>query len=277
MRPHSRHQAASTGAPPLGTDGGALETGLEICNVSRHYGGVRALDRVTFAVQPGRIHGLIGPNGAGKTTLINCLSGLVPPSQGTIIYRGHHIEGLPPHRIAALGITRTYQNIRLFPAMTVLEHVLVGQHLTRATPFWQRLIWAPAERRSSSEARQAALALLALVGLEDRHDRPGSSLPYAAQRRLEIARALAAEPSLLLLDEPTAGMHGPEIDRLAQIIRSLSSSGRTILLVEHNMPLVMSLCDSLTVLNFGQVLADGSPDAITRDPAVIAAYLGSDE
>jgi ABC-type branched-subunit amino acid transport system ATPase component len=248
---------------------------LQLVSVSRHFGGVRALDGVTFTVEPGHIHGLIGPNGAGKTTLINLLSGLVPPTSGTIAYGDRRIDGLPPHRIAALGITRTYQNIRVFPAMTALENVLVGQHVVTRAPFWQRLLYHPAERREAAAARAEAERLLAQVGLAHRRDVAAGALAYGEQRRLEIARALGARPSLLLLDEPAAGMNSVEIEQLAGIIRSLTAAGRTILLVEHNMSLVMSICDRLTVLNFGRLLAEGSPDAIARDPAVIAAYLGT--
>ena len=250
---------------------------LELADVSRHFGGVRAVDGVSFAVEPGRIHGLIGPNGAGKTTLINLLSGLVPPTRGAITYGGQRLDGLPPYRIARLGITRTYQNIRVFPTMTALENVRVGQHVVTRASFWGRLVFAPGERREAAAARAEAEALLDQVGLAHRRDVPAGALAYGEQRRLEIARALAARPSLLLLDEPAAGMNHAEIEAVADIIRSLTAAGRTILLVEHNMSLVMSICDRITVLNFGRLLAEGTPDAITRDEAVIAAYLGTTE
>jgi ABC-type branched-subunit amino acid transport system ATPase component len=249
---------------------------LELADVSRYYGGVRAVDGVSFAVEPGHIHGLIGPNGAGKTTLINLLSGLVPPSGGRIAFGGRRIDGLPPYRITRLGITRTYQNIRVFPAMTALENVRVGQHVVTREPFLARLVFAPAARRTEAAARAEAGALLAQVGLAQRRDVPAGALAYGEQRRLEIARALAARPRLLLLDEPAAGMNHAEIDALAEIIRSLTAAGRTILLVEHNMPLVMSICDRVTVLNFGRLLAEGPPEEIARDPEVIAAYLGTE-
>jgi ABC-type branched-subunit amino acid transport system ATPase component len=250
---------------------------LQLADVSRHFGGVRAVDGVSFAVEPGRIHGLIGPNGAGKTTVINLISGLMAPTGGAITYGERRIDGLAAHRIAALGIARTYQNIRVFPAMTALENVLVGQHLSTKSPFWQRAIFAAAERRESAAARAEAERLLAQVGLAHRRDIAAGALAYGEQRRLEIARALGARPSLLLLDEPAAGMNTVEIEEVAGIIRSLTAAGRTILLVEHNMALVMSICDRVTVLNFGRLLADGPPDAIARDPAVVAAYLGTDE
>ncbi|MCC6627024.1 MAG: ABC transporter ATP-binding protein [Chloroflexi bacterium] len=250
---------------------------LRLDDVSRHFGGVRAVDGVSFTIEPGHIHGLIGPNGAGKTTLINVLSGLVAPTRGTITYGGQRIDGLSPHRIAALGITRTYQSIRVFPAMTALENVLVGQHVVTRALFWQRLVYAPAERREAAVARAAARALLAQVGLAARADVPAGALAYGEQRRLEIARALGSRPSLLLLDEPAAGMNSVEIAQLGDIIRSLTAAGRTILLVEHNMALVMRICDRLTVLNFGRLLADGEPATIARDPTVVAAYLGTDE
>jgi ABC-type branched-subunit amino acid transport system ATPase component len=250
---------------------------LRLDNVSRHFGGVRAVDGVSFTVEPGHIHGLIGPNGAGKTTLINLLSGLTPPTSGAITYGEQRIDGLPPHRVAALGIARTFQGIRVFPAMTALENVLVGQHLVTRVPFWQRLVYAPAERRESAAAREAAATLLAQVGLAGRASVPAGALAYGEQRRLEIARALAARPALLLLDEPAAGMNSVEIAQLGDVIRSLTAAGRTILLVEHNMTLVMRICDRLTVLNFGRLLAEGEPATIARDPAVVAAYLGTDE
>ncbi len=250
---------------------------LELADVSRHFGGVRAVDGVSFAVEPGHIHGLIGPNGAGKTTLINLLSGLVPPTRGAITYGGQRLDGLPPYRITRLGITRTYQNIRVFPTMTALENVCVGQHVVTGASFWGRLVFAPGERREAAAARAEAEALLDQVGLAHRRDVLAGALAYGEQRRLEIARALAARPSLLLLDEPAAGMNHAEIEALADIIRSLTAAGRTILLVEHNMALVMSTCDRITVLNFGRLLAEGTPDAIARDEAVIAAYLGTAE
>jgi ABC-type branched-subunit amino acid transport system ATPase component len=250
---------------------------LRLADVSRRFGGVRALDGVSFVVEPGQVHGLIGPNGAGKTTLINLLSGLAPPTGGAITYAERRIDGLPPHRIAALGIARTFQNIRVFPAMTALENVLVGQHLATGAPFWQRAIFAAAERREAAAARAEAERLLARVGLTGRRDVAAGALAYGEQRRLEIARALGARPSLLLLDEPAAGMNAVEIGQIADIIRALAADGRTILLVEHTMSLVMSVCDRVTVLNFGRLLAEGSPDEIARDPAVVAAYLGADE
>jgi branched-chain amino acid transport system ATP-binding protein len=250
---------------------------IHLVEVSRAFGGVRALDGVSLTVAPGHIHGLIGPNGAGKTTLINLLSGLTPPTAGRISLGPHRLDGLPPHRVAALGVARTYQNIRVFPAMTALENVRVGQHLTTRAPFWQRLVLAPAERRETAAARAEAADLLARVDLAHRRDVPAGALAYGEQRRLEIARALGARPSLLLLDEPAAGMNSSEIERLAAIIRSLTTEGRTILLVEHTMPLVMAICDRISVLHLGRLLAEGPPAAIARDPAVIAAYLGTDE
>jgi len=247
---------------------------LSLAGVSRAFGGVRAVDDATFTVADAEVHGLIGPNGAGKTTLLNLISGLLQPTSGRIELDGRRIDRLPPHRVAALGVTRTYQNIRLFAGLSAADNVVVGEHLRRHAPFWRRLLLLPSAQREERAARQAAEALLARVGLRERAGTPAFSLSYGEQRRVEIARALASQPTLVLLDEPTAGMNPNEAAAVARLVREVAREGRTVLLIEHNVRLVMEVCDRITVLNFGKVIARGAPAQIAQDPAVIAAYLG---
>jgi branched-chain amino acid transport system permease protein len=247
---------------------------LSLAGVSRAFGGVRAVDDATFTVGDGEVHGLIGPNGAGKTTLLNLISGLLQPTAGRIELAGRRVDRLPPHRVAALGVARTYQNIRLFAGLSAIDNVVVGEHRQRRAPLWRRLLMLPSARREERAAREAAEALLARVGMRDRAAVPASSLSYGEQRRVEIARALASQPTLVLLDEPTAGMNPGEAAAVARLVREVAREGRTVLLIEHNVRLVMELCDQITVLNFGKVIARGTPAQIGQDPAVIAAYLG---
>jgi ABC-type branched-subunit amino acid transport system ATPase component len=249
---------------------------LSVNNISRSFGGVQALLDVSFDVELGTIHGLIGPNGAGKTTLINILSGVLSPSMGQVLYRGHALHDLPAHQVAALGVARTFQNIRLFPAMTCLENVQAGQHLTAGRPLMPRLLRLPSAGREERELEKRARDNLVRVGLQDQASHLARGLSYGERRRLEIARALALNPSLLLLDEPVAGMRRGEAAEVAGLIRSLAQGGMTILLIEHNMAFVMEICSCITVLNFGRVISTGSPDTVRRHRDVIEAYLGSE-
>jgi branched-chain amino acid transport system ATP-binding protein len=250
---------------------------LHVTGLTRHFGGLVAVNDVSFSIYPGEIYGLIGPNGAGKTTVINMLSGLLSATKGAVEFKGRRIERLPAHRIAELGITRTYQNIRLFGAMSVLQNVVVGQHTRLKSSLAERLVFSPRVRKEERDARERALSLLAGVGLSGVAEQPASSLAYGNQRRLELVRALAARPQLLLLDEPAAGMNAAESQSLRTRLRSLAESGLTLLVIEHDMALVMSLCDRIGVLNFGNMIAEGTPQEISTNPGVIEAYLGSEE
>ena len=248
---------------------------LQIDEIARSFGGVSALAGVSFSVAPGTIHGLIGPNGAGKTTLINVLSGITRPDSGRVILDGRPIHSLPPHRVAALGVARTFQNIRLFPAMTCMENVISGQHLTSGNALMPRLLHLPSARREERESRQKALACLARVGIEHQAEVVAGSLSYGERRRLEIARALALNPRLLLLDEPVAGMHQKALDEIGALLVSLAGEGMAILLIEHNMAFIMRLCKSITVIHFGRTITTGTPEDVARHPEVLQAYLGA--
>jgi ABC-type branched-subunit amino acid transport system ATPase component len=231
--------------------------------------------RVSLEVRGGEILSVIGPNGAGKTTVINLVSGLMAPTAGTIALGDRAIEGLPPHRIAALGVARTFQNIRLFPDLSARDNVLVCQHLRRRPSLAARLLMLPRAGAEERRARELATALLERVGLSERVREKARNLSYGEQRRVEIARALASEPRLLLLDEPTAGMNPVEVQSVAALIRKVAAEGHSVLLVEHNVRLVMDVCDRITVLNFGKVIAEGRPAEVATDAAVVAAYLGN--
>jgi len=248
---------------------------LRVEGLERSFGGLRAVDGASLAVERGRVHGLIGPNGAGKTTVINLVSGLLAPTAGTIALGDRAIGGLPPHRIAALGVARTFQNIRLFPDLSARDNVLVGQHLLRRPSLAARMLMLPGARAEDRRARERAAALLERVGLSERVREKARNLSYGEQRRVEIARALASEPRLLLLDEPTAGMNPVEVKSVAALICKVAAEGHSVLLVEHNVRLVMDVCERITVLNFGRVIAEGKPAEVSADPAVVAAYLGN--
>ncbi len=247
---------------------------LEISGLTRRYAGLVAVDNVDMRVMPGGVHAVIGPNGAGKTTLFNLVSGLVPPSSGLIRLAGQDVTGLSANRRAALGLARTFQNIRVFAAMTVLENALTGLHTRLTTGLPGVVLRLPGfrteERRAVARAREA----LDLVGLADKAGQRAQALSYGDQRRLEIARAMAPEPRLLLLDEPAAGMNPAETEALATLVRRLHEFGTTVLLVEHDMGFVMDISDTVTVLNFGKLIYEGAPQAVRQEPSVIEAYLG---
>jgi branched-chain amino acid transport system ATP-binding protein len=250
---------------------------LELKQVSRQFGGLQALSQVNMLIPKNKVVGLIGPNGAGKTTLINNISGLDHPTSGTICFDGHDIHRATPHRITRLGIARTYQNIRLFGEMTAFENLLIGQHGLGRSSIIDSLIFSPRYRREIHTQKEAALALLRRFNLESVADTLAATLPYGDQRRLEMARALATNPQLILLDEPTAGMNPIETEQLGQQIIRLRADGLTVLVIEHDMSLIHQVCDEVYVLNFGQIIAHGTPVEIKDNPVVIEAYLGKEE
>jgi len=250
---------------------------LEVHDVSRNFGGLVAVDHVSFQVEQGEIFGLIGPNGAGKTTLFNIMTGLTAPSRGQVLYAGVDIARLSPHRIAQRGIARTFQNIRLFGDLDVLTNVLIARHIHAQSGVFAGLLGLPRARHEERRARDKAMELLGLVGLTGQAEARAGSLPYGDQRRLEIARALALEPRLLLLDEPAAGMNPNEKQVLSDFVRQICAQlALTVILIEHHVPLVMGLCDRIAVLNFGELIALGDPAHVQNDAQVIEAYLGEE-
>ncbi|MGY2075845.1 branched-chain amino acid ABC transporter ATP-binding protein/permease [Blastococcus sp. SYSU DS0828] len=248
---------------------------VTLAGLGKEYGGVHAVRGVDLEIRAGEVVGLIGPNGAGKTTLVNMISGLVPPSSGSATVLGTTIGATPVHRIAAAGVSRTFQHSKLFNRLSALENVLVGAHLVSRPTFLRRLLWLPSARRDERAALRQAARCLERVGLTELAASRAEALSYGDQRRLEIARALASDPSLLILDEPAAGMNRVEAERLSELIRSLARDGLTILFIEHNVGMVLKTCTRVVVLNFGEVIASGAPDQVAADPVVIEAYLGS--
>ena len=250
---------------------------LDLTDITKHYGGLAALSNVSFAVARGEVKGLIGPNGAGKTTLLNIISGLVAETSGAVQFNGADITSLPAHRVASLGIARTYQNIRLFEEMTVEQNLLLGQHTRTKSGMASSLLLFPRQRREEQALRDDAAALLQRMDLIDKRDAVAGELAYGDQRRIEIVRALAADPLLLLLDEPSAGMNESETEQLGRFILSVRDQGVTILIIEHDMALISQVCDQVVVLNFGEVISHGAPQQVQSDPLVIEAYLGQEE
>ena len=250
---------------------------LALANVSKRFGGLSVLQDVSFTVPEGQVFGLIGPNGAGKTTVFNLITGLLAPTGGAITLAGKSLLGVPPHQITRLGLGRTFQNIRVFKEMTLLENVVVGMHahLNYGVAGW--LLSLPSFRAQERRARERALELLGWVGLAAKAGDTADNLSYGDQRKLELARALATEPKLLLLDEPVAGMNTGEKVELMSVITTIAKRGFTVFMIEHDMRFVMGLCERIAVLNFGKIIAEGTPDQIKNDPAVIEAYLGRDD
>ena len=248
---------------------------LSAQHLSKKFGGLVALDDVSFSIQSQEIFGLIGPNGAGKTTLFNVLTGVYTLSSGEIFLQGKSLTGKATHEVVALGIARTFQNIRLFGNMSALENVMVGRHVRSYSGPWGAMLRSKKNRREETEISERAQALLALVGLASHATQLAKHLSYGDQRRVEIARALATEPKLLALDEPAAGMNAAEREALKKLIERLQTFGITILLIEHDVKLVMDLCDRIAVLDYGKKIADGPPETVRNHPDVVAAYLGA--
>jgi branched-chain amino acid transport system ATP-binding protein len=249
---------------------------ISVREISVRFGGIVALDRVSFAVQQGQLLGLIGPNGAGKSTLFNCISRLYTPSSGDIVFEGRSILALPPHRMAEIGIGRTFQNLALFPTMSVLDNVRVGSHALGGTDFLSNALRLPWTRREEKALTDIAWQAIDSLDLSDVAMRRVSDLPFGLQKRVELARALAARPKLLLLDEPAGGLNRHEVEELGQLIRRIRDQHRvTVLLVEHHMNLVMSICDRVVVLDFGRKIAEGPPAEVQSNDDVILAYLGA--
>ena len=250
---------------------------IELREVTMRFGGVTAIQNLSMALTEGSIVGLIGPNGAGKTTVFNVITGFYNPTEGHVRFKDRDITGLKPHEVCALGLARTFQNIRLFYNETALENVMIGRHVRRKHHWWGTVLGLPGARNEEKDIREKAELLLNRIGLDSYRNEKASSLPYGAQRRLEIARALATEPEFLLLDEPAAGMNPQESLELMNFIRQIREEfNLTILLIEHDMKVVMGVCEHIWVLEYGKLIAEGNADAIRSNPRVIEAYLGDE-
>lgn len=250
---------------------------LEVRDLNKRFGGLQAVGDVSFSVQQGSIKALIGPNGAGKTTLFNLLSGVLPPDSGTIRFINDDVQRLQPYQVAALGMSRTFQHIRLFPHMTALENIMIGRHMHSKAGFIAGMLSLPWTRKEEKTVRERSLDIMAFLGIADFADTEATSLAYGQQRILELGRALACEPKLLLLDEPAAGLNMRETAEMAKLISRIRDTGITVLLVEHDMSLVMNISDEIVVLSYGQKIADDKPLAIQKNPEVIKVYLGEEE
>jgi branched-chain amino acid transport system ATP-binding protein len=247
---------------------------LQVENITKSFGGLLALNKVSIFVKEGTIHGLIGPNGSGKTTLFNVISGIIKANGGRILFKDTKINDLKPNKVTKLGIARTFQNIRLFGEMSLLENVMVGRHCRTKAGFIHTILNSPLQRREEKKINLDATRYLEYVGLEEKKNIRATQLSYGEQRYLEIARALATDPDILMLDEPAAGLNHKETSVLKSIIKRIRDEGKTVFLIEHDMSLVMDICENITVLNFGEKIAEGNANSIQKDQKVIEAYLG---